>query len=55
MRRMHPFILQTVEEALCGSVVPTIALAAHRAAHAVCGRLALEIMANVLAAPVRMM
>ena len=31
-RALHPFVLQAVEEALRGRVVPAVALAAHRAA-----------------------
>ena len=32
---MHPLILQTVEEALGGGVVPAVSLPAHRTDHAV--------------------
>ena len=49
-RAMHAFVLQTVEEALRRRVVPAVALAAHRAGHAVLGQLGLEDAAGVLAA-----
>jgi hypothetical protein len=39
---VHPLVLQAVEEALRGRVVPAVALAAHRAGHPVLGELAAE-------------
>ena len=46
-------VLETVEPALRRRVVPAIAFAAHRAGHAVVGKLVLEHPAGVLAAAVR--
>ena len=50
---MHPFVLQAVKETLRRCVVPAVTLAAHRAHHAVFSELALERMARVLTAPIR--
>ena len=49
---MHPLVLQAVEEALGGGVVPAVALATHGAGHSVLGEFGLERMASVLAAPI---
>src|SRR5512133_2415422 len=49
---MHPFILQAVEEALCRRVVPAVALAAHRADHAVLLQARLKGVARILTAAV---
>src|SRR3990172_8746190 len=49
---MHPLVLQAVEEALGGRVIPAVALAAHGTDHAVAGELLLEGLAGVLAAPI---
>jgi len=51
-RPMHPLVLQAVEEALGGRVVPAVAPAAHRGGHAVLGELGGHGMAGVLAATV---
>jgi hypothetical protein len=53
--RMHPLILQTVEEALDRRVVPAIALARHRGEHAVFAQQRLIIVTAVLAAAIRVM
>lgn len=53
-RGVNPFVLQAVEEAFRRGIVATISLATHRAAHAVCGQLALELVTHVLAASIRM-
>ena len=52
---VHPFILQAVEEAFRGCVVPAVALAAHRASHPKLGELRPEGVAVLLAAPIRVM
>lgn len=52
-RGVNPFVLQAVEEAFRRDVVPTISLAAHRAAHVVGGQFALELVTRVQAAPIR--
>src|SRR3989338_4455522 len=39
---VHPLVLQAVEEALGGRVIPAVALAAHGTDHAVSGELVLE-------------
>lgn len=54
-RAVNPLVLQAVEEAFRRRVVPTISFAAHRAAHPVRGQLALEVVAGVLTASIRMM
>ena len=51
-RAMHPLVLQAVEEAFGGRVVPSVALAAHRGRHAVLGELGGHGVAGVLAAAV---
>ena len=48
----HPFVLQTVEETLRRCIIPAIALATHRANHAVFSKPVLKRMTRVLAAPV---
>src|SRR5579863_5978816 len=49
---VHPLVLQAVEEALGGRVIPAVALAAHGTDHAVSGELVLESAACVLAASI---
>ena len=44
----YQFLLQTAKETFNRGVVPTIALAAHAASHAVCGQQRLEIAAGIL-------
>ena len=52
---MYPLVLQAVEEALRGRVVPAIALAAHRADHPVLFQPRLKGVARILASPVGVM
>src|SRR4029077_7754770 len=52
---MHSLVLQTVEEALGGRIVPAVTLAAHRAVHAVLTKLGLKRMTGVLTTAVRVM
>lgn len=46
---MHPLVLEAVEPALGRGVIPAVTLEAHRAGHAIFGKLALERLAGVLA------
>jgi hypothetical protein len=50
-----PLVLEAIEPALGWGVVPTVALAAHRAEHAILGQLPLKGMAGVLATAIGMM
>src|ERR1700754_227725 len=54
-RAVHPLVLQAIEEAFRRRVIPATAFAAHRAAHAVRAQLALEFVARILTASVRVM
>ena len=47
-RAVDPFVLEAVEEALGGRIVPAVALAAHRTDHAVLGERGLEQATRVL-------
>ncbi len=47
-RGVNPFVLQAVEEVFRRGIVPTISLAVHRAAHAIGGQFALELVTRVL-------
>jgi hypothetical protein len=52
---MHPLVLKTVEETLCGCIIPAISLRTHRTDHAVGSKLRLKLMTRILAAPIGMM